>query len=137
MPQEPTEPRICCPACDYSLDEAEQLLGVCADCGAVLDLDALQTRKEELAQKDARDRRTIRNWRIGAVLGAIMLLVGLILTGTGVSVGLRMRMGTLPTAAALIVGVVCHIREREPLGPLLLLLGITWLAIGLLSCWDP
>ncbi len=138
MADEPTEPRICCPACHYSLDEAEQEAAACADCGAVLDLDALRSRKEELAEKDVRDRRILSAWRIGAVFGAIMMLVGLALIIAEMPLWIGMRRGGWATGIAVSVILILYRRhEREPLGPLLVPLGIFWLGMGLLYCWTP
>ncbi len=125
-------PRIRCPSCSFSLTEKEQVARVCDNCGRVLDEEYLRISREDLGRKELREKRVILLQHAVGGLGMIMIVLGVaavIANRSNWSWMTRRGLGFI-----VLTGVVIawRWREREPMWPVLLLLGIFWLVMALL-----
>lgn len=126
-------PYLHCPVCDFSLDEREQGIGVCDNCGRVLSADEVAELRDKRANSEARGRRVVSAQRLAAFLGAIMMLIGMALYYTHYSPFLLIVRGRYVVGALTVVAVIYQRVHRDPMYVVLLPAGLFWLAMGLLA----
>lgn len=119
--------------CGFSLDENEQGIGVCDNCGRVMSPDEVAELRDKRARSEARGRRVVSAQRLAAFLGAIMMLIGMALYFAHRSPFLLLVHGGYVVGALTVLAIIYQRAQCDPMYVVLLPAGLFWLAMGLLA----
>jgi predicted RNA-binding Zn-ribbon protein involved in translation (DUF1610 family) len=114
-----------CSSCGFSLSEEAHRIGVCETCGAVLNLEHLRSKQQEVSGQEAAGRGEVFAEWFAAAFGLMMIAGGVVLICSSAVGPPQLLSGWCITASILTIATVVHrLVEGETIYPAPLLFGL-------------